>query len=260
MTDHAAHSIDGVPAPPRLPETAAAVDDVYKAQLGAFLQEWNALQRDKPNQQVADRLTQLQVIQIIVQGYIQVSQTSLDRAVTRGTYVTTAAGAIATAYTALLAASYSSATGGTRLVAAALIPAIFLGLGIVFSVAYIAFLKQAETRGDLLSPGRRPHDTDQSGSLADLNAVLQQFCEWTYGGVRDRNGYLHLAVYSLAIGVVLLPVAFTELTQTTDWLLGLVGLLLLGVAALQLKQKKFFGVQGARVALPDAASPPPSQS
>jgi hypothetical protein len=55
-----------------------------------------------------------------------------------------------------------------------------------------------------------------------------------------------LAVYSLAIGVALLPVSFTQLTQTTDWFLGLAGLLLLGVAAWLLDRNKFFGLRARR--------------
>ena len=215
----------------------AAYENAYKA-FSALLTQWNEQQGGTPTQEAADRLVQAQVIESIVQGYIQVSQTSLDRAVTRGTYVTTAAGAIATAYTALLAARFSSSAGATRLVAAALIPALFLGLGIVFSVAYIAFLKQASTSPPLLECDHRLYSEVESTSACDLDSRLTKFCNWTYGGVRDRSGYLHLSVYALAVGVALLPISFTQLSQGTDWLIALGGFVFLAIAAVALAANK----------------------
>ncbi len=210
------------PDPPTKLENDDSTADGWKAQVGAFYSEWNAREREGTNQAVADRSVQGLVLQALLNGYVTVSQASLDRAVSRGTYVTTAASAIATAYTALLGASYTSAQNGTRLAGTALIPAIFLGLAIAFSVAYIAFLKQSRPTRPLLAVigddgANRLYNIAENGSALDLDERLERFCEWTYGGVRDKWGFLHMAVYSLAFGVGFLPVPFLKFESGSAW-------------------------------------------
>jgi hypothetical protein len=258
------------PLPPTFSDPSSDPDHVQR--ITAFLAEWNARERDIVNREAAtllskraeeaatllskraeeaattadtrgreaaNRLAESQMLGLILQGYIQVSQASLDRAVTRGTYMTTAAGAIATAFTALLAAKFSSSAGGQPLTPSAFIPILFLGAAIVFSVAYIAFLKQAEPRGDLLSISGQLYESldDGTATATNLDERLRRFCEWTYGGVRDRNGFLHLSVYAVAIGVVLLPIPFVRLSAGQQVSILIVGLLLLIGAFLILLKK-----------------------
>ncbi len=212
-------------------EEAATVADERSREAATTLNtrtEEAATVADGRSQEAANRLAESQIVASIVQGYIQVSQASLDRAVTRGTYMTTAAAAIATVYTTLLGAKFTSAAGGQQITPAAFIPALFLGAAIVFSVAYIAFLKQAETSGDLLSvDGKLYEGLHDRTSAERLDERLERFCNWTYGGVRDRNGFLHLSVYSLGVGVALLPIPFIRLSAGQEISVLVIGVVLL---------------------------------
>jgi hypothetical protein len=237
------------------PNQADSISAPDQARINALLAEWNAEKRDVASQKVADtlagvndkaanaladvnrksadRLAQAQNVSSIVAAYIQVAQASLDRAISRGQYITTAAGAIVTAYTTLIGATYSSSSKLSVVNPTALIPPAFLGIAIVFAVAYIAFLKQSPSPKNLLLHGDHLYTEDDEIAAKDLDYRLRIFCYWTYGGVRDRSGYLHMSVYALAIGVALLPISFLKLSGSDGWKIlgaGLVALLAAAVA------------------------------
>ena len=193
--------------------------------------------------QAADRLAQSGTIGSIVSAYIQVAEGSLDRAVSRGQYITTAAGAIVTAYTTLLGVTYSSSSKITEIHPTALIPPVFLGTAIAFAVAYIAFLKQSAVprSQSLLAFNDRLFFEGDSDNARALDARLKEFCEWTYGGVRDRSGYLHMSVYALAIGVAVLPISFLNIPGNDGWLIFAAGVAILASAAVILLMKSKSG-------------------
>lgn len=149
-------------------------------------------------------------------GYIAVAQGSLDRAVQRATYVTTAAGAVATLYTGILGLRYSA--DHTALPARALIPALFIGAAVAFSTFYMAFLRGSTKRQELLPSGL-------GGDIAETR--LLDFMEWSFGGVLARAWSLRLSVLSLALGLAFLPIGFVQLSGGITWALGMAAVALL---------------------------------
>jgi hypothetical protein len=104
-----------------------------------------------------------------------------------------AAGAIVTLYTGLLALVY--AANGTALPLRALVPAVFLGLAVAGSMAYVAFLTDPDTTIFESRGGARENAWSQTRS----------FVRWMDGFVSTRAGALRAAVAALAVGIVLLP-------------------------------------------------------
>jgi hypothetical protein len=157
-----------------------------------------------------DRDSEAELLKSVHNAYLEVAKGSLDRAIQRATYVTTAASAIGTVYASLLALLFSTdvKSGGTPIKPDALIPAAFLGLSIVFSTAYMAFLQSRSRRRDLLPTGI-------GGDVAQIR--LLTFLEWTFSGVVERAWTLRFAVVSLGLGVLLLAVPFVSFE---DWKLG----------------------------------------
>jgi chemotaxis protein histidine kinase CheA len=142
-------------------------------------------------------------------GYIAMAQSSLDRAVQRATYVTTAAGAITTLYTGVLALRFTS--GHPALPARCLIPALFVGAAVAFSTWYLAFLRGTTKLSELLPSGL-------GGGIAQTR--LLDFMEWAFAGVLARAWSLRLSVISLALGLALLPIGFVTLSSDAILALG----------------------------------------
>jgi hypothetical protein len=149
-------------------------------------------------------------------GYLAVAQSSLDRAVQRATYVATAAGAIGTIYTAILAARYTA--GHPALPARSIIPALFIGAAVAFSTWYMAFLRGKTRNQQLLLSGT-------GGSVAETR--LLDFMEWTFAGVLARAWSLRVSVISLALGLALLPLGLVQLSSAVTWIIGVVALAIL---------------------------------
>jgi hypothetical protein len=167
-------------------------------------------------------------------GYIAVAQGSLDRAVQRATYVTTAAGAIATLYTAVLAARY---TVNHEAPARSLLPALFIGAAVVFSTWYMAFLRSETRHQQLVVSGT-------GGKLAETR--LLDFMEWTFSGVLARAWSLRVSVISLGLGLALLPIGMVQLSSGTTWLVGIAGTVLL---VLWLAGEAYIALDGPGVAM-----------
>jgi len=149
-------------------------------------------------------------------GYLTIAQGSLDRAVQRATYVTTAAGAVATLYTGILGLRFTS--GQPSLPTRSLIPALFIGAAVAFSTFYMAFLRGSTRRQELLPSGL-------GGNIAETR--LLDFMEWSFGGVLARAWSLRLSVISLALGLALLPIGFVQLSTSATWALSLAAVALL---------------------------------
>jgi hypothetical protein len=180
----------------------------------------------------ADRLAGSGAIAAIIQGYISVCETSMTNALSRGTFITTAAGAIGTVYTGLLGLRYSVANSEPLTLAAG-IPGIFLGIAILTSATYVAFLKQGETAP--LRLFRRDNDDlatlfDRSGEIELLEWRIDKFANWTYGNLRNKSAFLYTSVYSLAYAVALLPISFVKLNGTAEAIILVAGLAALVIA------------------------------
>jgi len=154
-------------------------------------------------------------MQAVHGAYLAVAQSSLDRAVQRATYVATAAGAIGTLYTAILAARY---TVHHQAPARSILPALFIGAAVAFSTWYMAFLRGHTRNQQLLLSGT-------GGSVAETR--LLDFMEWTFSGVLARAWSLRVSVISLALGLALLPVGLVQLSSGSVQLIGFAALAVL---------------------------------
>jgi hypothetical protein len=159
------------------------------------------------------------LLEAVHAGYIAVAQNSLDRALSRATFLTTGSAAIVTLYTGLLGLRFS-ADKGAALPARALAPGMFLAGAVIFSTFYVAFLRRRTVVTELLPSG-------VGGNVAQ--ARLQAFIEWVTAGVIARAWSLRLAVVSLALGLALLPIGFVQLSTATarNLIIGAVGILAL---------------------------------
>ena len=174
---------------------------------------WDAylgLKRSREDTALAVESTLLEAVH---GGYIAVAQSSLDRAVQRATYIATAAGAIATLYTAILALRFGNSSH-PAFPARGLIPALFIGGAVAFSTWYMAFLRGTTKMTELLPSGL-------GGSIAETR--LMDFMEWTFAGVLARAWSLRLSVISLALGLAFLPIGFVTLSTGVTLGLGVAG-------------------------------------
>lgn len=225
---------------------AADVASERSIQAATVADKRSVLAADVANERgraAADRLAGSSAIGDIVQGYITVCQSSMTNALSRGTFITTAAGAIGTIYTGLLGFRYS-VTNSKPLTLAAGIPGIFLGIAILTSATYVAFLKQGETAPQrLFRPDANDDMTlfDRTFEIELLEWRIDKFANWTYGNLRDKSPFLYAAVYSLALAVVLLPIPFVNLSgagEAVIFIAGIVALVLAFFVHLHFARKK----------------------
>jgi hypothetical protein len=113
-----------------------------------------------------------------------------------------ASAAIVTLYSGLLGLVY---VAGNPLPVRAVYAAVFLGLAVVLSTAYVAFLTQPKG-----TPIRHP-----GGGSARENvlAQTQTLVEWVSNGILHRATFLRVSVLALALGLMFLPAAFVTVGQ-----------------------------------------------
>lgn len=144
----------------------------------------------------------------IQNAYIEVAKGKLDRASKSADFVTTAAGAIGTLYTGLLALVYSVASDPARpLPARALAPAIFLALAFLFSVINIAFVR---------SRGEAFHLLPTAQNWLDQEYRLARFIQWMELGARRRGWAIRSAIIFLGAAIALLPLPFISISPTAS--------------------------------------------
>jgi hypothetical protein len=171
-----------------------------------------ALKRAREDTALAADMTLLEAVH---GAYLAVAQSSLDRAIQRATYVATAAGAIGTLYTAVLAARYTTSHEAP---ARSIVPALFIGAAVAFSVWYMAFLRGHTRNQQLLLSGT-------GGSAAETR--LLDFMEWSFSGVLARAWSLRVSVIALALGLALLPIGLVQLSSGSTDLIGFAALAVL---------------------------------
>jgi hypothetical protein len=236
------------PAPPEeIPSNpGATVSDFaklrYSQELAAWLEKWKqevsnvvaqtALQAKRSDaktaldasREEADRAADAALVKSLHDAYVSVTQSSIDRSLTRTNVVTASIGAVTTIYTGLLALVYAAKPGsGKPLSAAAIIPALFLGLALLLVTVYAAMFRNSSSeRGPLLPSG-----------IGDplIEYRLDTFMEWCFATVGARTWALHAGIVSLGWGVASLPVPFVKLTGTEQLAILGAGLLLVAVTA-----------------------------
>lgn len=156
-------------------------------------------------------------------AYLDASKNGLERSLKRVNFVTAGAAAIATTYTGLLALVFSVSGQVARpMPATGMGPAVFLGVSLVLSVFYAAYLSEVKRPGRYLGSGLGP-------VLQEVRMVT--FVAWVAQGVLLRAWALRLSVLSLGIGVALTPLPFLDLTEASRWKLIGLGVFLLVLAA-----------------------------
>lgn len=150
-------------------------------------------------------------------AYIEVDKGKLDRTTAAATFITTAAGAIGTIYTGLLALVFSvSADPARPLPARGLAPAVFLALAFFFSVVRIGFVRRSGRVFQLIPP---------AATWQEQQLRLLEFMYWVDRGALKRAWALRVAVVCLGAAVALLPLPFLALsTKAAGWTIGVVTL------------------------------------
>ncbi len=183
----------------------------YKTELAA----WTAARAATTTRTEADRAHYRALREDLYKSYLDVAAKQLDRALTRGQTVSTAASAIATIYGAVLGLRFVvGSTAATPLPTRGLVPTVFLGLAIVLSIAYLAYLTPRRHLTE------RPSSANQQ---VDAGSARDDFIDWSSSTVGDRRYVLQMSVVSLGFGVVYLPLAFLDIKDEgalVPWLIG----------------------------------------
>ncbi len=180
--------------------TPASIEAFYKAKLdirtGQIAAD-HALQK-------ALRDADFASLQKYYDTYVDVAKGSLDRAKSGAEAVRTAAAAIGTIYAAILALAFSV---NKPLPPRGLIPALFLGIAIVMSTAYVAFLMR--------DPRVVPWAAGRASTRASMRERTTSLLEWISQNVYYKRYALRTSVIALGFGVAFLPVAFISLGSGT---------------------------------------------
>jgi hypothetical protein len=148
--------------------------------------------------------------QAVFQAYIDVAKGQIDRSVTRAQFVSTAASAIGTVYSAVIGLSFGLLQADHTLPARGIAPAVFLGLAIACAAAYLAYINTSS----------RIAETQRPVSLLPAQRLIEErndFIQWATLTVTSRVHWLHAAVISLAIGVIFLPIPFLAISDWLAW-------------------------------------------
>lgn len=188
----------------------SAVVDAWKRERAAEL-EARAEESKLIEQRLDDQVATENALRAAVHGaYLDVAKASLERSLQRATFVTGAAGTMATIYSGLLALVYSvSKEGAAPMPASGIGPAAFLGLSLVLSTVYVAFINRSFRDGRHLRSGL--------GSPLLQERRLATFLDWSIGGSYRRAWALRTSVLSLGVGVALTPLPFLELSELEQW-------------------------------------------
>jgi hypothetical protein len=149
-----------------------------------------------------DRAAEYALRAAIHTAYIDVTKSSLDRALTRLNVITASVTAITAIYTTMLGLVYSLDTSkGRALAFPAFIPVTFLGLTLLLVTIYAAVFRKKWEPGLLLPSGI-------GGTVNDDRLV--HFMAWCFEGIMARRWALHAGILSLGLGLATLPIAFVS--------------------------------------------------
>ncbi len=201
-------------------KNADTIKTLYQAQLLLV----NNRQQGVIDHDKAVRASDYTFHQAVFQAYLDVAKGQIDRSVLRTQFLTTAASAIGTVYTAILAFSFGLGQPNHALPAVGIAPAVFLGLAIALAAYYLAYIT-SQTHQLNQKATTSTHQATFMLPVQRLYDERNRLIEWVASTVVKRAYYLHAAVISLAIGVVFLPIPFVTLPGWLIWLAVIVGLL-----------------------------------
>jgi hypothetical protein len=176
--------------------------ELYQAQLDELKAKQDAFRQEGKDTRANDYTR----AQALYSAYLDVAKEQIGRAQTRATFIQTAATAIGTIYTGVLALAYGlSSQPATLLTIKGVIPALFLGLAIVLAAVYLSYITDA--------PAIKP--SIPSGLISiRLEEERNDFITWTSQIVLRRIPWLHGAIISLGFGILFLPIAFLTISDT----------------------------------------------
>lgn len=196
----------------------------YQAQLDDELAEHRAddasdaadaqLRRDlrKTAQEAEDALNQA-----VHDARLEVAKAAIDRGLGGAEFVRNAAAAIVTLYTGLLGVTYATGENATTLPTRGIAPAVLLGLALACATAYAALLNQTPA-----AAAPKPHSDLATFQERRLNV----FIGWASDIAVGRGYFLHASVFALFFGILLLPVAFIDISDQLVIFFGVVFFLL----------------------------------
>jgi hypothetical protein len=134
----------------------------------------------------------------------EVAKEGITRSRDGAKYVQTAASAIAALYTGILGLAFSVTDKPLPIRGAA--AAVFLGLAVALSTAYLAYLTKART----------PPMYGGGGSLSELQLNRTGFLtRWVGAIINERRWAIRASVISLAVGVAFIPAPFVAAHRAT---------------------------------------------
>jgi hypothetical protein len=128
---------------------------------------------------------------------LEVGKASIERARSSADTVQKASAAILGLYTAILGVVFS--VSDNPLPSRGVIPTLFLGLAVVFSTVYLAYLT---------SPPPTPPPRRTGGFRPAAMERSRMFIEWAGNTVRNRAYWLRAGVIALGVALAFLPAAF----------------------------------------------------
>jgi hypothetical protein len=197
---------------PKWPDRPSGVDDNRQAQYTAAIAVEQARLEEAEKAVLAEKAgntaaardmrqseveTDLGLYTKFHEELMEVAKGAIDRARAGAQTIQTAAATIVTLYTAALALAFSVAD--RPLPTRALFPGVFLGLAMVLSTVYLAYLSPPK---DLKSP-----DPHSDWRVATVRRLVF-FIKWVRAGAMNKRYWLHASIVALAIAVAWLPAPF----------------------------------------------------
>jgi hypothetical protein len=159
------------------------------------------------NRASAEKAADVALNQSFFQGILDVAKASIDRARASADFVQKAAAAIGTIYATILGVSFSVAN--RPFPSRGLPAAIFLGVAIVCSTYFLAWLDPAEQK-------RQDEILDDAPPGTSLGwRRVRFYVRWNRHAARERAKWLRASVVALAAAIVLLPAAFVPLGRVS---------------------------------------------
>jgi len=187
-------------------DAAAQLRDKASAEGRSVSEEWE-LRRYGWELDKAEKAAEYALQKSIHDARVAIATASIDRGYKAAEFVRNVASAIATVYTGIAGLSFA-VKNGVRLPARGIVPALFLGLALVLSTAYVAWLGRAPA-----THAPTPHSAFQKYQARRLNA----FIDWTAAIALQRAYVLRSSVIALGAAVLFLPIAFIILPGWFIW-------------------------------------------
>lgn len=185
---------------PEYPDSDTNYADFAKAAYAVQLKRATSRKDEIATQVALLDQTDVALVREFHESVRDVAKTALEHADALPQLVITAAGAVVTLYTGVLALVFAAANH--PLPARGLIPALFLGLAIASAVGYAGYITRSH------ATDFKPDDHVWTNAIAYTNG----FVDWINSAIEARAWLMRAAVLFLALGVAFLPSAFIDFT------------------------------------------------